>query len=343
MAATADTAQDRMVEDQRDRLEDFDLMQMMNTELLTKREAAKANRDLQRDATTEYTGFVEIKYKSIRVGSSIGSGAFGAVFSAKYSKCNVAIKVVDGNTLHSAAVTALRRELRVLTSEKAKHPNIIELYGASTVAPKYALVMEYAPNGTLHDLLHKPDKQSERSQITAEQRLQMLYDIAAPLHHLHNNSIVHGDVKPTNMLLFNDHRIKICDFGLSTVINSVGPQSTNGDQPRGTAGYMAREVLTSSSSSSSSSSNSSSSSSSSSITPASDVYSYGMVMYEVITGIKPYANLRFETIHAQLLQGAHPAITADSVYGGCTSMQPLMEKCWQHDATARQDLILVRF
>eukprot|EP00953_Heterococcus_sp_UTEX-ZZ885_P037185 19120-Heterococcus_DN1.PRE.1 len=211
-------------------------MQMINRELLTRPgQADKVNRELQLEATIEYTKFVEIKYKSIRVGSRIDSGAFGAVFSAKYGGCAVAIKVVDGNTLHSAAVTALRRELRVLTSEKAKHSNIIELYGASTVAPKYALVMEYAPNGTLHELLHNSKRQIERPQITAAQRLQMLHDIAAPLYHLHNNSIVHGDVKPKNMLLFNDHRIKICDFGLSTVINSVGPQSTNGDRPRGTA------------------------------------------------------------------------------------------------------------
>jgi serine/threonine protein kinase len=150
----------------------------------------------------------------------------------------------------------------------------------------------------------------------------MLYDIAAPLHHLHNNSIVHGDVKPTNMLLFNDHRIKLCDFGLSTVINSVGAQSTNGDQPRGTAGYIAREVIISSSSS---------------ITPISDVYSYGMVMYEVITGIKPYTGLKFDTICFKTVQGEHPAVTADSIYKGCRWVQPIMEKCWQHDAAIRPD------
>jgi serine/threonine protein kinase len=137
-ALTAEATTQRKLEDQLDKLEDFDLMQIINRELLT--------RPGQADKDNEYTGFVEIKYSSIRVGRSIGSGAFGAVFSAKYNNCAVAIKVVDGNTLHSAAVRALRRELRALTSEKAKHPNIIELYGASTVAPNYALVMEFAPN-----------------------------------------------------------------------------------------------------------------------------------------------------------------------------------------------------
>eukprot|EP00953_Heterococcus_sp_UTEX-ZZ885_P037187 19120-Heterococcus_DN1.PRE.3 len=180
--------------------------------------------------------------------------------------------------------------------------------------------MEYAPNGTLHALLHSADKRMLLATVTSSQRLQMLYDVAAALQHLHNNDIVHGDVKPLNALLFNGNRVKICDFGLSKTVNTIGMKSSTGTQSGGTQGYMALEVLQCHS-----------------ITPASDAYSYGMLIYEVITGIKPYANLRFETIHAQLLQGAHPAITADSVYEGCTSMQPLMEKCWQHDAALRPD------
>jgi serine/threonine protein kinase len=294
-------------------------VQVINRELLTKPgEADKINRKLQMNAKPDYTGFVEIKYSSIHVGIPLGSGAFGAVFSAKHGGSTVAIKIVNGNTLDAAGTRALRRELRVLTSEKAKHHNIIEVYGACTVAPKYALVMELAPNGTLHDLLYSADKQTERSQMTSDQRLQVLYDIAAALQYLHSNSIVHGDVKPSNALLFNDHRVKICDFGLSTVINSVSAQSSMGTQPRGTAGYIALEVL-----------------STSRITPASDAYSYSMVMYEVITGTKPYAGLAFEAIYTQLLQGAHPAVTVDSVYAGCRCVQPLMEKCWQHDAATR--------
>eukprot|EP00953_Heterococcus_sp_UTEX-ZZ885_P037189 19121-Heterococcus_DN1.PRE.2 len=136
IAVTADAAKQRLLEDQQDKQEDFDLVQQINKELLKSSEADRVNEKLQLDATLEYTGFVEIKFSASRLGAFLGKGAVGDVYRTTHRSIRgerpAAIKVIRGNTANADVSRALRKELRVLTSQKAKHPNTIELYGACT-------------------------------------------------------------------------------------------------------------------------------------------------------------------------------------------------------------------
>eukprot|EP00953_Heterococcus_sp_UTEX-ZZ885_P005585 3480-Heterococcus_DN1.PRE.2 len=306
-----------------DELDDFEAQQVINREMLDPSRAQAANKQLQSEAPREFTGFTEIDYDSIALGGELGGGSFGVVHMGTWRRMAVAVKVANCRALQEATIKALRRELRVHASPQVRHDRIVALYGACTVAPNFALVMEYAPNGTVHDLLHSSSDAhtQQRQALTSTLRVQILHDIAAGLQHLHHHSIVHADIKTCNALVFEHVRVKLCDFGLATVSSTVCIQSLRDPAVCGTPGYMAPEVIRSSNN-----------------TAASDVYSYSMVLYEVLTGKLAYSNLSQLQIAMKVVSGECPAVAASSVYAGCAPLVQLMQQCWQPEAQQRPHL-----
>jgi tRNA A-37 threonylcarbamoyl transferase component Bud32 len=303
-------------------LDDFEAQQVINREQLSPSRAQTVNKQLQSEAPKEFTGFTEIDYDSIVFGGELGGGSFGVVHKGTWRRMAVAVKVANCRSLDEATIQALRKELRVHASPQAVHPGIVALYGACTVAPNFALVMEYAPYGTLYDLLHSSSDNhaQQRQSLTSAVRVQMLHDIAVALQHLHRHGIVHADIKTCNALVFEQQRVKICDFGLAAVNSSVSESSRSA--VRGTPGYMAPEVL----------------SGSAVATAASDVYSYSMVLYEVLFGRKAYSNLNQRQIDVKVMSGERPAVTANGVRADCAPLVQLMQQCWQQEAKQRPHL-----
>jgi Protein kinase domain len=303
-----------------DARDEFEQQQVLNKKNLSIAEAEKANKQLQLGAPEAFTGFVEIDYRSLKTGRQLGHGTFGLVYKSTWQGKDVAVKYFNTRALDAATIKALRNELRVHASPAVQHERIIALYGASTVAPHYTLVVEYAPYGSLYDLLHSEQCSDERAKLTAAVRTQILADVAEALQHLHNNKIVHGDIKSSNALVCNaEYRIKVCDFGFATVNSSVSTMSNKDPKLCGTAGYIAPEILNGETSS----------------TYRSDVYSYGMVMYEVIAETLPFAGISVRAIDNQVCAGKRPMITDDILKQDCAVLQSLTEQCWHHDAILR--------
>jgi serine/threonine protein kinase len=261
--------------------------------------------------------FVEVDFSKLVLEGELGAGTFGAVHKSRWNGMAVAVKVANCTNLDETTLKLLRRELRVHASPQARHERIVALFGASTVAPNFALVMEYAPCGTLYDLLHAESHSSiQRPSLTA--RVQMLYDIAAAVQHLHLHRIVHGDIKSSNVLVFEGSRVKICDFGLAAVNNSKILTSASISHSRGTPVYMASEVLFGGA-----------------ISYASDVYSYSMLIYEMMTEKVPFAGVALQSLYFQLAQQARPDVNDTAVRDGCAVFKPLLQQCWQQDAQQR--------
>jgi serine/threonine protein kinase len=173
-------------------------------------------------------------YKLIK---QVGTGGYAWVYQAEQVHLNtqVAIKILINTQLTGNDVDKFRTEARTIAS--LKHPNIVRLidYGMEGDTPY--LVMDYAPNGTLRQ------RHPEGTALPPQAILDYVKQVAAALQYVHNQKMIHRDVKPQNMLIGHNNEILLTDFGIAT----VAPPTQNIQQSVrsvvGTIDYMAPEQL----------------------------------------------------------------------------------------------------
>ncbi|XP_027092542.1 receptor protein-tyrosine kinase CEPR2-like [Coffea arabica] len=196
----------------------------------------------------------------------IGTGGTGKVYRLDLKKGSgtVAVKQLwKGN-----AVKVLTREMEILG--KIRHKNIVKLYASMTRGCSNYLVLEYMENGNLFQALHREIKIG-RSELDWYQRYRIALGAAKGLAYLHHDcspSIIHRDIKSTNILLDEDYEAKIADFGVAKT--SDASQASEFSCFAGTHGYLAPETAYTLK-----------------VTEKSDVYSFGVVLLELVTGRKP--------------------------------------------------------
>ena len=198
----------------------------------------------------------------------LGEGGMATVYKAYDTRLerNVAIKVIRTDQVAPALLDEMmkrfEREAKALA--KLSHPNIVHVhdYGEYEGAPY--LVMEYLPSGTLQS---RPDKP-----MPWQEAVHTLLPIAQALAYAHAHNIIHRDIKPGNILLTENGLPMLSDFGIAKILenNQAGPLTSTG-KGIGTPEYMAPEQWTGQS------------------VPQSDIYSLGVVLYELVTGRKPYS------------------------------------------------------
>ena len=209
-----------------------------------------------------------------RVERSLGEGGMGSVYLAHQIDMDrtVVIKVIVSNLSHRQDVTArFRREARTLA--KLRHPNIVQVYlsGESDDGALY-LIMEYVPGNTLGSEL-------KRGTPMAEGRLRHIAEqMAAGLAAAHEAGVVHRDLKPANVMLThhtgNPDHVVLLDFGIAKLLESTGDQTqiTQTGGIMGTPAYMSPEQIEGRP-----------------IDGRSDIYSLGVMLYELATGTNPFA------------------------------------------------------
>ena len=210
-------------------------------------------------------------------GNKLGVGGFGPVYKGLLRYTDVAIKQLKPKD-RSDSFMAMGKEQFVTEIEvlaQFRHPNLITLMGYSCDGPCPCLIYEFMDNGTLEDKL---DPRVERKKLYWAMRLSIMNDAAKGIVYLHTadrlRPFIHRDIKSANVLLDSCMRAKVGDFGLvrSSAIESI--QKTANIM--GTSGYLAPEYLRGD------------------ITVKLDTYSFGVVMFEVLTGLAPYDPRRTE-------------------------------------------------
>lgn len=198
-----------------------------------------------------------------QVRSLIARGGMATVYVATDIRLErrVAIKIMHDNL---AADDAFRdrfiREARA--AARLAHPNLVNVYDQGEDGGIAYIVMEYVPGITLRDLLH------DHHRLTVEQTIDIMDAVLAGLQVAHRQGIIHRDIKPENVLLADDGRIKLSDFGLARAATA---NTASGSVLLGTIAYLAPELVTKGTAD-----------------VRSDIYSAGIMMYEMLVGEQPY-------------------------------------------------------
>lgn len=264
------------------------------------------------------SGLQTIKNDDVEEIRELGSGTYGAVFYGKWKGSDVAIKRIKASCFagrpseRERLIADFWKEALILSS--LHHPNVVSFYGIVRDGPdgSLATVTEFMVNGSLKQFLRKKDRTIDR-----RKRLIIAMDAAFGMEYLHGKNIVHFDLKCENLLvnMRDPHRpvCKIGDLGLS----KVKQHTLVSGGVRGTLPWMAPELL---------------SGKSNMVTEKIDVYSFGIVMWELLTGDEPYADLHCASIIGGIVNNSlRPEIPT-----WCDpEWKSLMESCWASDPAER--------
>ncbi len=228
------------------------------------------------------------KYELIR---PIGDGNMGTVYLARdpFSLQDVAIKIATPKPADDDRIARRRRKLFYIEAKAAgmlRHPNIVATIDAGIEDDRRYLVMEYVQGASTLDRFCRPD-----NLLPIEHVVGTMLKCAIAFDFAHSQGVVHRDIKPKNIMLTQDNEVKICDFGLALITNA----DINDTQVMGRLGsprYMSPEQV-----------------SEEMVTNQSDIFSLGVVTYELLTGVSPFKADNISAIARRITREPHKPLT----------------------------------
>lgn len=210
-------------------------------------------------------GLTGITLGNYLVQERIGRGGMAEVYKGYHQRLNrhVAIKVLHGYLAEGQDFLArFEREARAVAF--LRHPNIVQIHDFDAQDDHCYMVMEYIEGGTLSDWLAE-----RRGRVDMEELLAIMEQIGSALDYAHSQGLVHRDIKPSNILIDPEGHVFLTDFGIARIVSST--QFTASGALIGTPAYMSPEQCRGDE-----------------ISHVSDIYSLGVILYELLTGYQPY-------------------------------------------------------
>jgi serine/threonine-protein kinase len=206
-------------------------------------------------------------FPALEIIELLGAGGMGAVYKARQEGLDrlVALKVLPEEFAHDVKF-ALRFTREARTLAKLNHPNIVSVFEFGKVQETFYFLMEFVDGSTLRDVV-------SGGQLSPEHALAIVPHLCDALQFAHDKGVIHRDIKPENILMAKDGSVKIADFGLSRILGDENQPKvlTGTHQIMGTPRYMAPEQLEGARS----------------VDHRADIYSLGVVIYEMLTGELP--------------------------------------------------------
>ncbi|KAL5212264.1 hypothetical protein ABZP36_023111 [Zizania latifolia] len=243
------------------------------------------------------------------MGVPFAQGAFGKLYRGTYNGEDVAIKLLEKPENDQERAQALEQQFvqEVMMLSRLRHPNIVRFIGACRKSIVWCIITEYAKGGSVRQFLARRQNKSVPLRLAVKQAL----DIARGMAYVHALGFIHRDLKSDNLLIAADKSIKIADFGVARI-----EVKTEGMTPEtGTYRWMAPEMIQH--------------------RPYDhkvDVYSFGIVLWELITGMLPFTNMTaVQAAFAVVNKGARPVIPQDCL----PALSHIMTLCWDANPEVR--------
>jgi len=248
--------------------------------------------------------------KGYEIKQLIATGGMAAIYRASHISTGqiVAIKILHGHLAQDKDfITRFEREAKAAAD--LKHENIIDIIGYGEAEGVYYIAMEYVEGKSLKELINTVRF------IPQDIALAIIYEICRGIEHAHQKGVVHRDIKPANILIDNKGMVKITDFGLAQAQDLTSITVTGAIV--GTPAYMSPEQAAGKR-----------------IDTRSDLFSLGVVVYEMITGTKPFQGESYSSvIHAILTIPAPKPIEANPIISA--EISTMIEKMLQKDVEKR--------
>ncbi|XP_059453738.1 serine/threonine-protein kinase STY13-like [Corylus avellana] len=250
-----------------------------------------------------------IDLRKLNMGAAFAQGAFGKLYRGTYNGEDVAIKILERpeNDPEKAQLMEQQFQQEVKMLATLKHPNIVRFIGACRKPMVWCIVTEYAKGGSVRQFLMKRQNRAVPLKLAVKQAL----DVARGMAYVHGPGLIHRDLKSDNLLINADKSIKIADFGVARI-----EVQTEGMTPEtGTYRWMAPEMIQHRP-----------------YTQKVDVYSFGIVLWELITGNLPFQNMTaVQAAFAVVNKGVRPTIPHDCL----PILSEIMTRCWDANPDVR--------
>jgi len=251
----------------------------------------------------------QLNYKEINLEEKIGEGYYSTVFKGSYRSGEVAVKVLSGLTKKDFEI--YMNEVTLMCSIRPQS-NVVQFLGYCIHNSELLLVTELCAGGSLFKLIYSS------SPIEPNQTIRFIKGIASGLHHLHQEGIIHRDLAARNILLTRGMDIKISDFGLSRFVQSDHVEGMKTVADIGPVRWMSPELL-----------------SDRLYSFKSDVWSFGVVIYEVVERKLPYENLSLEQVASKVSTNSVSLTLSTKKF---PKLENLMKLCLNPNSKQRPEL-----
>ncbi|KAK0581517.1 hypothetical protein LWI29_014711 [Acer saccharum] len=248
----------------------------------------------------------EIDPKHLKFGNKVASGSYGDLYKGTYCSQEVAIKVLKPERLNSDLQKEFAQEVYIM--RKVRHKNVVQFIGACTKPPSLCIITEFMSGGSVYDYLHK-----QKGVFKLPSVIKVAIDVSKGMNYLHQNNIIHRDLKAANLLMDENEVVKVADFGVARVKSQSGVMTAE----TGTYRWMAPEVIEHKP-----------------YDHKADIFSFGVVLWELLTGKLPYEFLTpLQAAVGVVQKGLRPTIPKNTN----PKLAELLERSWQQDPALRPD------
>ncbi|NP_001348500.1 Serine/threonine-protein kinase STY17 [Zea mays] len=245
----------------------------------------------------------EVDLRLLKFEQKLASGSFGDLYHGTYCSQDVAIKVLKPERVSVDMLREFAQEVYIM--KKVRHKNVVQFIGACTRPPVLCIITEFMHGGSIFDFLY-----NRRGNFQLPDVIRIASDVSKGMNYLHQINIVHRDLKTANLLM-DDQVVKVADFGVARVKDQSGVMTAE----TGTYRWMAPEVIEH--------------------LPydhRADVFSFGIVLWELLTGKLPYEDMTpLQAAVAVVQKDLRPTIAVDTH----PMLAELLQRCWQKDPALR--------